>query len=142
MKIFDRIEQIASYALLGLMTLIVLAAILEVAWVLATEFLRPPGFVIGVEDLFDLFGLVLMVLIGLELMTSMRLYLENHTIHAELMLLIAITAITRKVVILDAYEVDPLVLFGIGFIIITLTAGFFLLRKSGERKDLQPGSKN
>ena len=71
-----------------------------------------------------------MVLIGLELMTSIRMYLNNHSIHAELMLLVAITAITRKIVILDSTEIEPMVLFGIGFIILALTAGYYLIRRS------------
>jgi uncharacterized membrane protein (DUF373 family) len=130
MKLFDRIESYISYALLGLMAIIVVSATLEVAYVIATEIFTPPGFFIGVEDLFSLFGLFLMVLIGLELMASMHQYIENHEIHAEMMILIAITAITRKIVILDSKTIDPMILFGVGFLIIALTVGYYLLRKS------------
>ena len=130
LKIFDRIETVISYVLLGLMAIIVVSATLEVGYVVATDIFRPPGFFVGVEDLFDVFGLFLMVLIGLELMETVRMYLKEHVIHAEIMLLVAITAVTRKVVILDAKDIDPLVLFAIGFMIVALTAGFYLLRKS------------
>lgn len=95
-----------------------------------TRLFQPPGFLIGVRDLFELFGLFLMVLIGLELMTSIRMYLKNHSIHAELMLLVAITAITRKIVILDAAKIEPLILFGIGFIVIALTVGYYLIQRT------------
>lgn len=138
MRIFYRVEKYASIALMGLMTVVIFSAVLELAYVIATDFLQAPGMFLGVEDLFDIFGLFLMVLIGLELMTSMRMYLENHTIHAELMLLIAITAITRKVVILDAKAIDPMILFGLGFVILALTAGFFMMRRSGKQDDLKP----
>jgi uncharacterized membrane protein (DUF373 family) len=112
------------------MTIIVISATLEVAYVVATDLFRPPGFFVGVEDLFDIFGLFLMVLIGLELMESMRMYLKEHVIHAEMMLLVAITAIARKVIILDAKEIDPMLMFAIGFMVIALTAGFYLIRTS------------
>lgn len=46
------------------------------------------------------------------------------------MLLIAITAVTRKVVILDSSAIDAMLLFGIGFLIISLTAGYYLLHKA------------
>ncbi len=82
------------------------------------------------EDLFQIFGLFLMVLIGLELMTSIRDYLRDSRIHAELMLLVAMTAVTRKVVILDASEIDPMMIFGIGFMIIALAVGYYLVRRS------------
>ena len=130
MKFFDQLEKFAAYALLVLMAIIVLSATLEVAYVIATDIFKPPGFFIGVRDLFDLFGLLLMVLIGLELMTSIRTYLVDHSIHAELMLLVAITAITRKIVILDSQKTEPIVLFGIGFIVLALTVGYYLIRRT------------
>ena len=130
MKFFDQLEKYAAYALLALMAVIVFSATLEVAYEIATNIFKPPGFFIGVRDLFELFGLLLMVLIGLELMTSIRMYLNNHSIHAELMLLVAITAITRKIVILDSTEIELMVLFGIGFLVLALTAGYYLIRRS------------
>jgi len=130
MKFFDQLEKYAAYALLALMAVIVLSATLEVAYEIATNIFKPPGFFIGVRDLFELFGLLLMVLIGLELMTSIRMYLNDHNIHAELMLLVAITAITRKIVILDSAKTEPMVLFGIGFIILALTVGYYLIRRT------------
>lgn len=130
MKVFDSLEKVAALALLGLMAIIVLSATLEVAYLIVTNLLEPPGFFIGVQDLFQLFGLFLMVMIGLELMTSIRMYLTDHKIHAEMMILVAITAITRKIVILDASHLDPLTLFGIGFIVIALTVGYYFIRRS------------
>ena len=134
MKFFDQVEKYISFALLALMALIVTSSTLEVAYVIFNNVFTPPGYFIGVEDLFALFGLFLMVLIGLELMTCIRMYVKDHTIHAELMILVAITAITRKIVILDATHIDSMILFGIGFIGLSLTAGYYLMRKSGRTK--------
>lgn len=130
MKVFDEIEKYASYALLILVVVIVVFATLEVGYVIFTNLLEPPGFFLGVADLFKLFGLFLMVLIGLELMTAIRMFIEDHSIHAELMLLVAITAITRKVVILDATDVDPVTIFAIGFLVIGLCGGYYLIRRT------------
>lgn len=130
MAIFDKIEKYAAYALLALMSVIVIAATLEVAYLVATTIFEPPGFFIGVHDLFDLFGLFLMVLIGLELMSSIRMYVNDHNIHAEVMLLIALTAVTRKIVILDSKALEPMILFGLAVIIVALTAGYYLIRRS------------
>jgi uncharacterized membrane protein (DUF373 family) len=133
-KFFDQVEKYISFALLALMALIVTSSTLEVAYVIFNNVFTPPGYFIGVEDLFALFGLFLMVLIGLELMTCIRMYVKDHTIHAELMILVAITAITRKIVILDATHIDSMILFGIGFVVLSLTAGYYLMRKSGRTK--------
>ena len=130
MRVFDEIEKYASYALLILVVIIVVFSIMEVGYEIFIHLLEPPGFFLGVADLFKLFGLFLMVLIGLELMTAIRMFLKDHSIHAELMLLVAITAITRKIVILDAKEIDPLTGFAIGFLVIALCAGYYLIRRT------------
>ncbi len=117
-------------ALLVLMGIVVASATLEVAYEVVTGLIEPPGFFLGVSELFDVFGLFLMVLIGLELMTSIHMYLEDHNIHAEMMFLVALTAVARKIVILDAGKIEPMVAFGIGFLVIALAAGFYLIRKN------------
>jgi len=130
MILFDRFEKFVAYALMGLMAIIVLSSTLEVAYEIISNLLTPPGFFIGVRDLFELFGLFMMVLIGLELMTSIRMYLEDHKIHAELMMLIAITAVTRKIVIMDAKKIDPMIVFAIAAMVVALTVGHYLMRRS------------
>lgn len=62
MKIFDNIEKVAAYALLGLMGLVVLSATLEVGYEIATNIFKPPGYFIGVRDLFQIFGIGFIVL--------------------------------------------------------------------------------
>ena len=138
LKILDKVRKYIAIALLGLMAIIVVSATLEVAYEIAVNMFEPPGFFIGVQDLFGVFGLFLMVLIGLELMTSIQMYLDHNSIHAELMLLVAITAITRKIVILDATKIDPMIMFGIGAIIIALALGYYLVRRSSAEMRATP----
>jgi uncharacterized membrane protein (DUF373 family) len=130
MEIFGKIERAIAIALLALMGIVVISGMLEVAYVVFVDLFSPPGFFLGVDDLFDIFGLFLMVLIGLELMTSIKMYLDDNTIHAELMFLVALTAVARKVVILDAQSMEPMVVFSIGFLVITLSAGYYLIKNT------------
>ena len=129
MKLFDKAEQFIALALLSLMGIVVASATAEVAYEVVMGLINPPGFFLGVSELFDIFGLFLMVLIGLELMTSIHMYLDDHKIHAEMMFLVALTAVTRKIVIMDTGKVEPMLMFGIGFLIIALAAGYYLIRK-------------
>jgi uncharacterized membrane protein (DUF373 family) len=129
MGIFAKIEKVIAIALLVIMTVVVISGALEVAWVVINDLFEPPGFFLGVEDLFDIFGLFLMVLIGLELMTSIEMYLKDNTIHAEVMFLVALTAVARKVVILDAKSIDPLTVFAIAALVLALSAGYYLIKR-------------
>ena len=128
MKIFERAERIVAIALLGLKGIVVASGVVEVGYEVVLGLIEPPGLFLGVAELFDVFGLFLMVLIGLELMASIHMYLEDQTIHAEMMFLVAITAVTRKIVILDARAIEPMLVFGIGFLIIALSAGYYLIK--------------
>ena len=127
--IFEKVGRYIAIALLGLMGVVVIAAIVELAYEIVTGLIQPPGFFLGVTELLETFGLFLMVLIGLELMTSIHMYLSDHTIHAEMMFLVAMTAVTRKIVILETSNTEPLLVFGLGFLILALSGGYFLIRK-------------
>ena len=129
MSFFDKIERLIAIVLLVLMGVVVASATVEVAYEVFTGLINPPGFFLGVSELFDIFGLFLMVLIGLELMTSIHMYLEDHKIHAEMMFLVALTAVTRKIVILDTGKTEPMVTFGIGFLVICLAGGYYLVKR-------------
>lgn len=129
MGIFTKVERVIAIALLTLMGIVVISGTLEVAWVVFNDLFQPPGFFLGVEDLFDIFGLFLMVLIGLELMTSIEMYLKSNTIHAEVMFLVALTAVARKVVILDAKSIDPMTVFAIAALVIALSGGYYYIKK-------------
>lgn len=130
MGIFGKIEKIIATVLLVLMGVVVASGAIEVAYEIVTGLIEPPGFFLGVSELFDVFGLFLMVLIGLELMTSIHMYLDDQKIHAEMMFLVALTAVTRKIVIMDSGAMDPMMVFGIGFLIIALAAGYYLIKKN------------
>ena len=127
--IFEKVGRYIAIALLGLMGVVVIAAIVVLAYEIVTGLIQPPGFFLGVTELLETFGLFLMVLIGLELMTSIHMYLSDHTIHAEMMFLVAMTAVTRKIVILETANTEPLLVFGLGFLILALSGGYFLIRK-------------
>jgi uncharacterized membrane protein (DUF373 family) len=73
----------------------------------------------------------MLVVIGIELLeTIMKTYITQGQPHYEVVLSVAIIAIARKVIILDLKEVDSLSLIGIASIIIALTVGYFLMKRS------------
>ena len=137
MDIFGKVERGIAIVLMVLMGIVVISGTLEVAYIVFTDLLQPPGFFLGVADLFDAFGLFLMVLIGLELMTSIKMYLDDSMIHAEMMFLVALTAVARKVVILDAKVIDAMTVFAIAALVIALSGGYYFIKKTNAPR---PGS--
>jgi uncharacterized membrane protein (DUF373 family) len=116
--------------LIAMMMLSVLLSTIELFIILVTEIRKPPNFMLGIDNLFEIFGFFMMILIGLELLESIRTYLSDELLHVEVVFLVAMIAIARKVIILEVKDLDPLVLIGIASIILALALGYFFVKKA------------
>jgi uncharacterized membrane protein (DUF373 family) len=123
-------ERIIISALILLMAATVFFSAVDLAWLLIKELIAPPCFRMDVNRLLDTFGLFLLVLIGLELLDTFEAYLEEHVIHVEVVFMVAMIAIARKVIILDVKELPSATLLGIAAIVITLSGGYYLFKRA------------
>ncbi|MDO9323895.1 MAG: phosphate-starvation-inducible PsiE family protein [Methanoregula sp.] len=87
------------------------------------------------HELIAVLGAFLLVLIGIELLDTIKAYFIENTIHVEIVILLAIIAMARKVILLDPTFADPMAfgfeLMGIGVIVVGLSAGYYLIKKAG-----------
>ncbi len=127
MKIF---EKVIVLTLLTLMMAAVLVSTVELAVILFQEIMKPPLFLLDIGEMLEVFGFFLMVLIGLELLESIKAYLEEDRVHAEVVFLVAIVAMARKVIIMDYRDIEPEMMYGIAGVIIALASGYFLVRRA------------
>ena len=117
-------------ALIVMMMLAVFLSTIDLLFILITEILKPPKYMLGVENLLEIFGFFMMILIGLELLESIRAYLSDESLHVEVVFLVAMIAIARKVIILEVKDLEPLVLIGIASIILALSLGYYFVKKA------------
>jgi uncharacterized membrane protein (DUF373 family) len=136
-----RFQKIIVVSLIAMMVLTVFLATIELAWMLILDITTEPMFLLEVQELLDLFGLFLLVLIGIELIETLRTYLTDHEIHAEVVFTVALIAIGRKVIILDVKELPSLTLVGIAAVILAMSFGYFLLKylRHHEKEDEAAG---
>lgn len=118
------------HALSVLMALIVGFSTLDLAWILIQDLITPPTFFLEPSEILDLFGLFMLVLIGLELLETIQIYSAEHVIHVESVMMVAIIAIARKVIILDIKELPFQTLLGISSVLVALGAGYFLFKRA------------
>jgi uncharacterized membrane protein (DUF373 family) len=123
-----KIERVIVSALLIMMVITVFLATIEVGWLLVKDVISEPVFLLEVEELLDLFGLFLLVLIGVELTETLKVYLTERAIHVEVVFTVALIAVGRKVIILDVKTLPSLTLLGIAAIIVAMSFGYFLLK--------------
>ena len=119
-------EKGITLALIVMMALVLLLSTVDLGWTILKDILSPPTILLNVDQLVDIFGSFMLVLIGIELLETIKAYLDEHIIHAEIVLEVAIIAIVRKVIILDIKKEDSLTLIGIAAIILALAAAFLL----------------
>jgi uncharacterized membrane protein (DUF373 family) len=130
LSIIKRFEKGIILVLVVLMSVVLLLSTLELAWIIIQDIISPPVLLLDINELLDIFGLFMLVLIGIELLdTIAKTYMAESADHAQIVMAVAIIAIARKVIILDVKELSGLALLGITAIILALSAGYFLIRK-------------
>jgi len=132
-----RFERWIVTALTGMMALTILLATIELAWLIIKDVITPPVILLEIHELLDIFGLFLLVLLGIELISTLKAYLTENEVHVEVVFAVALIAIGRKVIILDVKELSSLSLIGIASIILSLSIGYFLVKRTLHGKALK-----
>lgn len=83
-----------------------------------------------INELLEIFGLFLLVLIGIELLETIKTYLEEHSLRLQVVFLVALIAIARKVIILKIEALPEGTLVGLGVVILALSVGYFLVKRA------------
>jgi uncharacterized membrane protein (DUF373 family) len=134
LKLVDRSEQLLA-KVLGLVLLVVMVAatiqlIVSVAWSLSQ-----PATPWMASRLNNVLGDLLTLLIAGEVLQNVISYLRRHVVQIELVLLTAMTAVARKVIVLPpGAENKPQLLAGLGVAVLTLAAAFWLMRNLNARR--------
>lgn len=119
-------EKVIVFSLIMMMMIVVFLSTLELAYILINDIVSSPVFLLGIDELLDIFGFFLLILIGVELLETIRAYLQEHVVHVEVVIEVALIAIARKVIILDLKEITSETLIGIAAIVVALALAYFL----------------
>lgn len=134
-RFLKKFEKGIIVALLTMMVLVVFLSTLELAVIIIERIFDDTRLLLlDITDLLTIFGFFMLILIGLELMETMKAYLEEGIVHVDIIFLVAITAMTRKVIVLDAKALTPLSLIGVSSIILALSLGYFFVKKAMDHK--------
>lgn len=82
------------------------------------------------EMLDRIFGGVLIVFLGLELLETFKVYFERREIRIEAVIVVAIIAVGRHVIEVDLEHTSGFILLGIAALLISLASGYFLIKRS------------
>lgn len=77
------------------------------------------------------FSGILLIILGLELIETLRVYFEHHQIRLEVIFSVALIAVGRHIIQIDLVHVSGPTLAGVAALVVALTAGYVLLRSGG-----------
>jgi uncharacterized membrane protein (DUF373 family) len=134
-KLIATVQKLIVLALASMLVIIVVLSTVHLGALIAQEIWKPPRFLIHVEGLLEIFGYFLLVLIGVELLETLKAYVKKDVIHVRVVLEVALIAMARKVIIEEPNGVPSLTLFGIAALILALGVAFYFERQSQRQLD-------
>ena len=134
LQLIDRSEQSLA-KLLGLVLLVVLVAGTVQLTIGVTAAVLQPDTPWLSSKINAVLGDLLTLLIAVEVLQNVTSYLRRHVVQIELVLLTAMTAVARKVIVLPpGAENKPELLGGLGIAVLALAAAFWLVRSVNIRQ--------
>jgi uncharacterized membrane protein (DUF373 family) len=124
-----KFERIIVLSLITMMVIVVVLATIELGWIIIRDIVTPPVILLEIDELLEIFGFFLLVLIGIELLETIKAYLLTNVIHVEIVLEVALIAIARKVIILDLDKYESLTLVGIAALIAAVALAFLVIKR-------------
>lgn len=133
LKVFKKFEDWVIIVLGCILGIFILVAVFELGYLIITEVFSKnttgQGVLLNLSEIKKFLDLFFIVLIAFELFETVRVYLKDNVFHAEYIVLVGVIALARKIVLLDFEKVEPLTLVGLAALVISLTVGYFFLKK-------------
>lgn len=132
------VKKCMTFSVLIAMYIVVGISIFELAIALYNGIFSSSGDVVDgkIDQLFRIFGFFFVIFIGFELIETIEMYFKENVIHAEVILLVAVIAVSRKVILLELENYEPLAIVGLGLIILALGGCYALIKISFRGKNV------
>ena len=129
-NLLKKFEYYIIIALIIMMMVVVGLSTIELAYLIIMDIIRPPILLFEIQELLEIFGFFMLILIGVELLETIKAYLAEKVVHSEIVLEVALIAIARKVIIIDLKEYSGTTIIGIALMIISISVAYFFLKRS------------
>ena len=133
------VEKLVVVALIAMMCVVVLVSTVELGWIIVQHLITPPTLFFEIDELLEIFGFFLLIVIGIELLETIRSYLDDHVVHVEIVLEVALIAIARKVIVLDLKDYSSVTILGIAALILALGVAYFLKHRTHRHRRRNQG---
>jgi uncharacterized membrane protein (DUF373 family) len=132
----NKFEKGIYYILMMLLAAVIFIGVIELIIIFIMALLTDLSYRLTNHEILQIFGYFLLILIGIELLETIKAYLIKNEIHVEIIILVAVIAVARKIILLDPFvegaeALSSTVMMALGVVIISLAASYYLVKKSG-----------
>ncbi len=135
LEYLNRFERLIYYTLMVMLALVIFLGVIELVVILFYAIFTDFPFRLANFEILEIFGYFLLILIGIELLETIKAYLIKNEIHVEIIVLVAIIAVARKIILLDPFaeaeSLNSAAMIALGVVVVALAASYYLVRKSG-----------
>ena len=142
MKMTHLLENIVSKLLSLALILVIIVSLFDLLILLIKDLLinEPVGFFD--KAIIEIFGLFLHLLIALELLENITSYIRKHIVQVELVVVTALIAVARKIIIFDTTKYESNDLIALGIATLCLAASYWLVKGMNHKDKDDKDKKN
>lgn len=130
LSLIKKFENAIVVAIIAMMAVTIFFATIELGLFIIERLSTPPILLLDINDMLNIFGMFLLVLIGIELLLTIKTYIIDEKLRLDVVLTAAIMAVARKIIIIDPKELSPVTIIGIASITVALSVGYFLVKRT------------
>lgn len=124
----SQFESLVSKFLAVTMLVVIIVIMIDLVRFLAIALFEPSPQGFFATTLSEIFGLFLSVLIALEILENITAYLKRHVVQVELVIVTSLTAVARKIIILDLEKITGSQLVGLSLAVFALSISYWIVR--------------
>ena len=131
-KFTDRFEKLISAILLGFGMVIIAYQVVQLIWNTIKSFeqrFREAGLDYAPEYTKTIAILFFNILLMIEIVQTIKVFSHNHIIKVRVILIVCLIAASRKILELGEGHSDPMTMFALAALILSLAAGYFLVSR-------------
>jgi len=122
-------KKIIIYTLMVSLCVTISAVTISMLWLMGEFLVNSDFIIVDKADILGFLGFFLLIIIGIELLDTLIVYTKKHVVKVEIVILVAITAAARELIVQNYETVQPLLLAGIGGILVSAAVTYFLVRR-------------
>ncbi len=131
-KFTNRFEKLISAILLGFGMVIIAYQVVQLIWNTIKSFeqrFREAGLDYAPEYTKTIAILFFNILLMIEIVQTIKVFSHNHIIKVRVILIVCLIAASRKILELGEGHSDPMTMFALAALILSLAAGYFLVSR-------------